>query len=592
MLSETIMLNNTDEVFMVMEYCGGGDLHKYYHTESFTNEEFVRVMAELLSGISYLHQRRIAHRDLKPANILLESGTMRVKIADFGLAKGSAQTATKGIGTPAYMAPEMFVEEKASKTDLLAGDVYSLAVITWELWYRAAPFRGVQMHRVIAQVMQGKRLPFTEIEDDTVMEPALRILIENSWKQDPANRPSVSQVSRTFKAIFPAAHKVALLKAAPKMVPVRSLNGFAEEKNSTSWDLVNDPAAQKLGYGRRLSKLGCSLDMPSKNIEDFAQNQLRSPTAHNSRTQPRSKAPMHQSASALGAHSGMTVSSFLQSAGLAKFAEKLNEFGFTDLDMLSDRELLDDDTLIGTVGMSKQEVRTFRARIEAAGSSPTLQRSQFTRDATKDKSDTAASLTGSNGKWGVSFGRGYRESQMVPAPEETLAHGQRLFESWRGENDAPRDVTGTAGSGQKQDVRRSSQQFRSVVSPNGPILPLNQHEIGEPSATIRGVGGGGSLLARTSMATNQHEIGEPSTTIRGVGGGGSLLARTSMATNQHEIGEPSATIKGVGGGSSLLARNPLMQDAGQLSIGRSDRIVGSWRTKLGGNLKEGGLFEL
>ncbi len=42
-------------------------------------------------------------RDLKPENILLQSGTHRVKIADFGLSKNSKVTLTKGLGTPAYM---------------------------------------------------------------------------------------------------------------------------------------------------------------------------------------------------------------------------------------------------------------------------------------------------------------------------------------------------------------------------------------------------------------------------------------------------------------------------------------------------------
>lgn len=44
-----------------------------------------------------------SHRDLKPANVLLQSGTLRVKIADFGLAKKSRRTMMQGVGTPAYM---------------------------------------------------------------------------------------------------------------------------------------------------------------------------------------------------------------------------------------------------------------------------------------------------------------------------------------------------------------------------------------------------------------------------------------------------------------------------------------------------------
>ncbi len=53
---------------MILEFCGGGDLHHYYPTPLFTDSEFQRVLTELLSGVIYLHSRKLAHRDLKPAN--------------------------------------------------------------------------------------------------------------------------------------------------------------------------------------------------------------------------------------------------------------------------------------------------------------------------------------------------------------------------------------------------------------------------------------------------------------------------------------------------------------------------------------------
>ena len=109
-----------------MDFCGGGDLHAYYLSPRFNNAEFFRITSEILSGIAYLHQRKLTHRskfrccryltkvigcdrtntfalirDLKPANILLEAGSKRVKIADFGLAKDVSATATDtGAGTP------------------------------------------------------------------------------------------------------------------------------------------------------------------------------------------------------------------------------------------------------------------------------------------------------------------------------------------------------------------------------------------------------------------------------------------------------------------------------------------------------------
>ena len=65
-------------LFMVMDFCGGGDLEGYHRTPAFTNAEYNRVVLEVLSGVAYLHEREIGHRDLKPANVFLEAGSYKV----------------------------------------------------------------------------------------------------------------------------------------------------------------------------------------------------------------------------------------------------------------------------------------------------------------------------------------------------------------------------------------------------------------------------------------------------------------------------------------------------------------------------------
>jgi serine/threonine protein kinase len=105
---------NEKRVYMVMEYCSGGDLFTHLRRErSFTELRAKFYAAELLIGLHYLHQRSIIYRDLKPENILLNSDG-HLKISDFGLSKTSM---TKGertytcCGTPEYVAPEVLKNE-------------------------------------------------------------------------------------------------------------------------------------------------------------------------------------------------------------------------------------------------------------------------------------------------------------------------------------------------------------------------------------------------------------------------------------------------------------------------------------------------
>jgi serine/threonine protein kinase len=59
------------DLFIIMEYCAGGDLSSYFRKPSFDTPEFLRCCEEILAGIEYLHKKGVAHRDLKPANVWL-----------------------------------------------------------------------------------------------------------------------------------------------------------------------------------------------------------------------------------------------------------------------------------------------------------------------------------------------------------------------------------------------------------------------------------------------------------------------------------------------------------------------------------------
>ena len=68
----------------------------------------------------------------------------------------------------------------------------------------------------------------------------------------------------------------------------------------------------------------------------------------------------------------MPPAEFLGGAGLGRFAPALAGLGFGDVETASDRELLDDDTLLTAVGLDRGEIRAFRALVACEGTSPTV----------------------------------------------------------------------------------------------------------------------------------------------------------------------------------------------------------------------------
>jgi serine/threonine protein kinase len=121
---------------MVMDYCDGGDLRKYYREQPDPLDEarVLQLLQPMLSGLAYIHSKRVVHRDIKSENVLLSSGDV-VKIADFGLAKKEdSLSKTQRAGTPLYMSPEANAGHAHAPAD-----IFALAIIAIELATKAWP---------------------------------------------------------------------------------------------------------------------------------------------------------------------------------------------------------------------------------------------------------------------------------------------------------------------------------------------------------------------------------------------------------------------------------------------------------------------
>ncbi len=119
-------------VFLLMEYIEGTSLREeiFRAKKPFTNQRILEVLRPVCAAMHYAHRMGIVHCDLKPGNILINQHG-ELLVTDFGIARMiDASTATMvGLGTPAYMAPELV----KGQDPLPQTDIYALGVILYEM---------------------------------------------------------------------------------------------------------------------------------------------------------------------------------------------------------------------------------------------------------------------------------------------------------------------------------------------------------------------------------------------------------------------------------------------------------------------------
>jgi eukaryotic-like serine/threonine-protein kinase len=132
-----------DHVCMIMELVRGRTIEQMLQDRRgpLGVRESLAILAQVADGLAYAHEQGVIHRDIKPSNLMVtESG--RVKIMDFGIARmrGSDRMTRAGsaVGTPLYMSPEQCRGLEGDERS----DIYSLAIVLYELLAGAPPFNG------------------------------------------------------------------------------------------------------------------------------------------------------------------------------------------------------------------------------------------------------------------------------------------------------------------------------------------------------------------------------------------------------------------------------------------------------------------
>ena len=192
-LHTALRLNN--QLLMVMEFVEGVTLESKLQHGPLPVAEAVSAVAQVLSALSYAHERGVIHRDLKPANMMLTpDGTM--KLMDFGIAKAAADRRLTMTGTTLgslfYMSPE---QVKGSASLDGRSDLYSVGVSLYELVTGTRPFKGDSDYSIMVAHLEQQPQPPIQVMPS--LPPALNEIIMTAIQKDPAQR---FQTARAFRA--------------------------------------------------------------------------------------------------------------------------------------------------------------------------------------------------------------------------------------------------------------------------------------------------------------------------------------------------------------------------------------------------------
>ncbi|RDX68682.1 Serine/threonine-protein kinase ATG1a, partial [Mucuna pruriens] len=192
-LFEAIQID--DRIYLVLEYCAGGDLFDYIHRNGKVSELVARhFMKQLAAGLQVLQEKNLIHRDLKPQNLLLATtaDTPIMKIGDFGFARsltpqGLADTLC---GSPYYMAPEIIENQKYDAK----ADLWSVGAILYQLVIGRPPFDGNSQWQLFQNILASTELYFPPAALNELHSDCLD-LCRNLLRRNPDER-------LTFKAFF------------------------------------------------------------------------------------------------------------------------------------------------------------------------------------------------------------------------------------------------------------------------------------------------------------------------------------------------------------------------------------------------------
>src|SRR3954467_11441922 len=177
-------------VFFVMAYIPGDNLAKRLHDNgAMPIGDTCRIMRDVADALAYAHERGVVHRDIKPDNILIDQGSGRPMVTDFGIARAisdgdSRLTATGiAIGTPTYMSPEQAAGDREIDG---RSDLYALGIVGYQMLTGQPPFSAGSTPALLVKHLSERPIPVEQRRADVPRD--LSRIVMTLLEKDPAAR--------------------------------------------------------------------------------------------------------------------------------------------------------------------------------------------------------------------------------------------------------------------------------------------------------------------------------------------------------------------------------------------------------------------
>ncbi|NWU47350.1 NEK5 kinase, partial [Dromas ardeola] len=189
-------LQEKNKLYIVMEYCDGGDLMKritMQHGVLFDEDQILSWFVQISLGLKHIHDKKILHRDVKAQNVFLSNNGKVAKLGDFGIARqlnSTMEFAHTCVGTPYYLSPEICENRPYNNKT----DIWSLGCVLYELCALKHPvstFEGNSLHQLVLKICRGH---FHPVSPNYSYD--LRVLISQLFKISPRDRPSINSILR------------------------------------------------------------------------------------------------------------------------------------------------------------------------------------------------------------------------------------------------------------------------------------------------------------------------------------------------------------------------------------------------------------